>query len=359
MRICFLGDIRSTHTQKFIKYFSKEHDTHIISFDYIGDERMESGINFFNNIGTEIHILKKSHLLISPIITRSLIRKIDPDLLQAHFITNYGFLGAFSGVKPLVISAMGDDILIHPFKSIFYNWLVMHAINNSDFIICDGINSKNNLLTFGISPDKILVVYPGVNVQLFHPLYNIIRPDNNKMVFYPRGFDKIYDTDTLFSVISIINKINPNIKFMLLGLGTELERFKSMIISSGLEKSVKFLGQVPNNELPIYFALSDISITTSLSDGGIPVSTIEAMACGIPVISTDAGDAALWVRDDISGYVVKKQDPEQMANRIIELLNDDERRLQFGKNARKLVEVDQNYNLEMKKIENLYSKLIN
>jgi len=178
-------------------------------------------------------------------------------------------------------------------------------------------------------------------------------------VFYPRGFDKIYDTDTLFSVISIINKINPNIKFMLLGLGTELKRFKNMIISSGLEKSVKFLGQVPNNELPIYFALSDISITTSLSDGGIPVSTIEAMACGIPVVSTDAGDAALWVRDDISGYVVKKQDPEQMANRIIELLNDDERRLQFGKNARKLVEVDQNYNLEMKKIENLYSKLIN
>jgi glycosyltransferase involved in cell wall biosynthesis len=253
---------------------------------------------------------------------------------------------------------MGDDILIHPFKSIFYNWLVMYAINNADFIICDGINSKNNLLAFGISPDKILVVYPGVNVQLFHPLYNIIRPDN-KMIFYPRGFDKIYDTDTLFSVISIINKIDPDIKFMLLGLGTELERFKNMIISYGLEKSVKFLGQVPNNELPIYFAISDVSITTSLSDGGIPVSTIEAMACGIPVVSTDAGDAALWVRDGISGYVVKKQDPEQMVDRIIELLNDNEKRLRFGMNARKIVEIDQNYNLEMKKIENLYFKLLN
>lgn len=97
MKLCFLGDIRSIHVQKFIKYFSGEYETHLISFDYAGDLRVEPGLDFFKDINTQVHVMKKVYLPLIPIASRHLINRINPDLVQSHFVTNYGFLGAFSG----------------------------------------------------------------------------------------------------------------------------------------------------------------------------------------------------------------------------------------------------------------------
>ena len=158
--------------------------------------------------------------------------------------------------------------------------------------------------------------------------------------------------------MEIVHEKCPDVKFMLLGIGSELGRFRGNILKSDLWKSVIYLGHIPNNELPEYLASADVSITTSLSDGGIPVSTIEAMACGVPVVSTDAGDAKIWVRDGEAGYVVNKQDPEAVAEKVVDLLNDNEKRLRFGKRAREIVEKPQDYTLEMQRIEKVYMKLL-
>jgi len=354
MRLCFLGDVRSTHIQKFVKYFSNNHETHLISFNYDGDSRLERGIKFFEDIDTNIHLINKNNIFLSPFISRNIIRSINPDLVQAHFVTNYGFLGAFSGVHPLVISAMGDDILVHPDQNTLYYNLVKYALDKADFVTCDGINSVNKLWEFGVPRQKTAVIYPGIDINLFHPSKRV--KTEYKTVFYPRGFDKIYDTDTLFLIMKIINQRCPHVKFELLGVGTEFDKFRNAVLQSDLWKSVLYLGHIQNEDLPQHYASADVSITTSLSDGGIPVSTIEAMACGTPVVSTDAGDAHIWLKD--AGYVVKKQDPEALAEKVIDLLKDEEKRLIFGKRARSVVEKSQNYTLEMQKIENLYNKLV-
>jgi len=358
MRLCFLGDIRSTHIQKFIKYFSKKHETYLISFDYVGDNRVTHGVEFFKNINTTVYTLKKSQLFLSPFITKYIIDIINPDLVQAHFVTNYGFLGAFSGVHPLVISAMGDDVLIHPFQNKVYHQLVTYALNSADFITCDGLNSLDVMnKNFKIPMDKMILIYPGIDMTLFNPSKK--RENSDRTVFYPRGFDKIYDTETLFLTFKRVHEILPDVKFVLLGVGTESDIFRDNIVKSGMNKSVSYLGHIPNDKLPYYLASADLSVTTSLSDGGIPVSTIEAMACGLPVVSTNVGDARLWVKDGEAGYIVEKQSPLIMADRIVDLLNNKDKRLRFGENARKIVETSQDYNLEMKKMEDLYMKLIN
>jgi len=357
MKICFLGDVRSIHVQKFIKYFSEKHETHLISFDYIGDSRVKPGLDFFENTNTHVYLLKKSQLPLTPFIAKYLVNTIKPDLVQAHFITNYGFLGAFAGVHPLVVSAMGDDVLIHPFQNKVYHNLVIYALKSADFITCDGINSTFQMRDFGIPKDKIALIYPGIDMKLFHPSKRVESDD--QIVFYPRGFDKIYDTDTLLSAMRIIHEKRPDIKFVLLGIGTEFNNFRDGVLQTDLWKSVTYLGHIPNNELPEYLASADVSITTALSDGGIPVSTIEALACGVPVVSTDAGDAKFWVRDGESGYVVEKKNPEMIADRVLDILSDKEKRIRFGKRARIIVEKSQDYTLEMKRVEELYYKLIN
>lgn len=357
MKLCFLGDIRSTHIQKFVKYFADKHETHLLSFDYNGDKRVDQGIKFFKNINTNIHFLEKNNLFISPFVARHKIKTIKPDLVQAHFVTNYGFLGAFSGVHPLVISAMGDDILIHPFQNKFYNLLIKYALHRADFITYDGINYNKFLFDeLGIPKHKTAIIYPGIDMMLFHPTKRVA--SINPIVFYPRGFDAIYDTPTLLSAMEIIHEKCPDVRFTLLGVGTEFEKFRNNVLQSDLWKSVNYLGYISNEDLPEYYASADVSITTSLSDGGIPVSTIEAMACGTPVVSTDAGDALQWIRNE-AGYVVPKQNPELIAKQVVDLLKNNDKRLEFGRKAREIVEKSYNYDVEMKKVENIYSKLLN
>lgn len=357
MRLCFLGDVRSVHVQKFVKYFSEKHETHLISFDYVDDSRVKPGLEFFADINTHVYLLKKSQLPLTPFIAKYLVNTIKPDLVQSHFVLNYGFLGAFSGAHPLVVSAMGDDVLIHPFQNKVYRNLVMYALKSADFITCDGVNSTLQIRDFGIPKEKIALIYPGIDMTLFNPSKRVLT--NEQVVFYPRGFDKIYDTDTLFEAMRIIHEKRPDVKFMLLGIGTEFERFRNDVLKTDLWKSVHYLGHIPNYELPEYLASADVSVTTALSDGGIPVSTIEALACGVPVVSTDAGDAKFWVRDGESGYVVDKKNPEMIADRVLTILSDSEMRMKFGKRARQIVEKSQDYTLEMKRIEDLYLKLIN
>jgi L-malate glycosyltransferase len=350
MNLCFLGDVRSVHVQKFVAYFARDNDTHLISFDYLEDPRTEKGMAFFRKIGTDVHILKKSRLPITPFQIGSIIKKINPDLVQAHFLTNYGYLGAVSGIHPLVVSAMGDDILIHPLKP-HYRFLVHRALHEADFITCDGQNSLEEIRKVVPNPDRSAIIYPGIDTKLFNPDKRVQHP--HQTVCYPRGFDKIYDVDTLFEVIKNIHAVLPEVKFSLLGEGTELERFKGMVYDAGLIRAVRFVGTVKNENVPGYLASADVCITTSLSDGGIPVSTIEAMACGTPVVSTDAGDARVWAKD-----VVPLRDHIAMAERIIALLSDEETRKKAGEEVRKKVERSQDYYANMAEIEKIYRRLI-
>lgn len=358
MKICFLGDVRSIHVQKFVKWFAnKGHETNLISLDYRGDERVQDGLNFFHSINTPVWLLPKRYLPLVPAAARDIIHKLNPDIVQCHFITNYGFIGAFSGVHPLVIMAMGDDILIHPSRPLLGR-AVRYALKRADHVLCDGENSIRELLRLGVPGNKIDLAYPGVDMILFNP--DKREEFISKTVICPRGFDAIYDVDTLLEVIELVIKELPHgVLFLLAGVGTEYEHFKRNIRKKHLSKYVIFLGSVDNKKIPEYFASSDVSITCSLSDGGIPTSTIEALACGVPVVSTDAGDARIWIKDWCNGFVVAKGDAKTMSEWIILLLKISPCGWkEFSKNARRSVEHKQNYANNMQKVEEIYSRLL-
>jgi glycosyltransferase involved in cell wall biosynthesis len=103
--------------------------------------------------------------------------------------------------------------------------------------------------------------------------------------------------------------------------------------------------------------ISDVYVSTSLSDAGISASTAEAMACGLPVVVTDTGENEKWVDNGKNGFVVSVKQPEILAKKIIYLLKNKEAGKKMGENARKVIEERNDYYREMGEMEEIYKKL--
>lgn len=115
MRICYIADAASIHTQRWVNFFARRgHEIHLISPN-IGDSYVE---------GVRFHLLSKTMSSLPPIRylsllprmlrVRRLLKMIQPDVVDAHYIAGNGYLGVASGFHPIVLTAWGSDILIHP-----------------------------------------------------------------------------------------------------------------------------------------------------------------------------------------------------------------------------------------------------
>lgn len=135
-----------------------------------------------------------------------------------------------------------------------------------------------------------------------------------------------------------------NVEFIVIGADTNnatgqksmLAFLQNMLAENNCASHVKFLPFVPLNELPNYYRAADIFVFPSLYDNA-PCTVLESMASGRPVVTSDAGGAREYMVDGESGIVVASRNSEQLAEAIIALAKDTQKREAIGKAARQRV----------------------
>jgi len=333
MRICLIADATSVHTQRWVSYFVQHGDeVHLITY-----EAPNTPIE-----GVELHVIKSLfNSLYLAFIPRHvkiylLVRRLQPDIIHAHFISKFGFHAAFLGRHPVVISAWGDDILIIPYWSKLLWYFTKISLKRADLIYAASKDIMNKIIdNFEISSEKVIINTHGVDVELFHPLPNKFAL-NEIVVFSNRNFYPVYNIKTLVDAIPLTISKNSNVKFWIMGKGPEENKLKQHAIAIGVNQYIDFIDWIDFKDMPTYLNSCDIYVSTALSDG-TPVSMLEAMACGRPCIITDVGGVSEWIKDDVTGLLIKPEQPKELAKKIIELANNSERRGMMGNNARNLV----------------------
>lgn len=170
------------------------------------------------------------------------------------------------------------------------------------------------------------------------------------MPFYPEEFSKCENKkiisvgrldsqkgyDILIDVWNIISKKYPDWVLEIYGDGPEKENLQNKINKLGLEKSFLLKGAV--KDIQDKYLESSIYVMSSRYEG-MPMVLLETMACGLPVISFDCpcGPKDI-IKNNENGFIVKFGNIEQMAEKIEELIIDEEKRKLFGKNARKNIQ---------------------
>lgn len=147
-----------------------------------------------------------------------------------------------------------------------------------------------------------------------------------------------------------------NIKLLIVGDGYLRNDIESRIKNYGLGKQIILVGSLPQEKVYEYLMISDIFVRPSRSEG-LGSAFIEAMACGLPVIGTKVGGIPDFLEDRKTGLFAEIDNPEDLAAKIKELLENQSLREEIVKNSLKLVEQNYSWDTIALKIKNIFGKV--
>lgn len=199
---------------------------------------------------------------------------------------------------------------------------------------------------------KISVIPNGVDTEKFKPAGN---PDRNTLITVSRLVPKNGVGDLIKAMKKVVDEI-PDVKLIIVGDGPLKENLKFKVKSLKLENQIEFSGKVPYGETPTYLNRASIFVRSSLSEG-LGSAFLEAMAAGLAVIGTSVGGIPDFLKDGETGLFCKVGDPQDLADKIIRLIEDDGLRSKLSENGRKLVQEKYNWDKIAEEFKNVYSKI--
>ncbi len=198
-------------------------------------------------------------------------------------------------------------------------------LNAADKIIAISNATKDYVLRLGAKPEKVKVIYNGVDLARFRAINGkrqemrkkLCIPSNAVVILTVRRLVYKNGIDTLLDCAKIAVNKNPNIVFLVVGKGPDLESVRMQIAQLGIQDKFRLAGFVSDADLPSYYNVGDLFVLPSKSGEGLPLVALEAMACGLPVVATDVGGIKEILLDDY-GKLVPPNQPELLADEVLE-----------------------------------------
>lgn len=162
-----------------------------------------------------------------------------------------------------------------------------------------------------------------------------IKPDET-VIGNIANLGELKGTSMFIEMARILHSSNPGLRFLIVGGGEGLERFRARAAEAGLGDRIIFTGHVPKASVPDYFALLDVFVLASLVESG-PYTLLEAMASGLPLVATKVGFVSQVVQPELTGLVVAPGDPAALAAGVTRLLTDTIAAERMGREARKSI----------------------
>jgi glycosyltransferase involved in cell wall biosynthesis len=216
------------------------------------------------------------------------------------------------------------------------------------------------------SKRKLITIYNGVDLDGFKPQnksyllrnkYGI--KSNCILISVVARIDPMKGQIFLIKAVQKIKKSLSNFVILLAGeIGDEkyLKKCKKLIKEYNLQNKILMLGHISN--VNMLLVETDVVVLPSISSEGFPRSIIEAMAVSKPVITTNIGGSPEAVENNISGLIVPSKDTNALADKMLLLMRDSNLRNKIGSEARKRAVKYFGIHKNVKKIENLYQKIL-
>ncbi len=222
---------------------------------------------------------------------------------------------------------------------------------------------KRRLISMGAPKEKMVVLHDAIDCTQFsfssHPCTN----DDINLITIARLVEKKGIADALRALQKVVKRF-PKTKLTIVGDGLLKSKLQALTKQLALTNNVQFTGWLPPNKIPQLLAQSHIFVlpcrtAKNHDQDGTPNSIIEAMACGLPIVSTSVSGIPEVVQDGRNGFLVPARAPSLLAQKIEYLIEHPEIREDFGREGRTRVETIFNINHNIKILEDIFYELCN
>ncbi len=289
------------------------------------------------------------------------------ELLHVHYAIPHAYAGYMAKQMlkdqnihiPMVTTLHGTDITLvgnHP----NYKTAVTFSINKSDYVTSVSQSLKDETLRLFDIKNEIVVIPnfieldKNANDPRIKCYRSVIANHNERIITHISNFRKV---KRIPDIIRIFDKIQQKIpsKLLMVGDGPEKEKAEKLSRELGLENKVIFLGN--SNEIDRILSYSDLFLLPSETES-FGLAALEAMAWGVPVVSSNSGGLPEVNIDGVSGFLSNVGEIEEMAENAIKILENENVLNQFKKNS---LEIAKKFDINniLPLYEKLYLKAIN
>ncbi|MGK9475196.1 N-acetyl-alpha-D-glucosaminyl L-malate synthase BshA [Melioribacter sp. OK-6-Me] len=356
-------------TELGLELAARGHQVHFIS--YAIPHRLDRFVEniFFHEVEMASYPLFE-HSLYDISLTSKMLEVIEYenlDLMHVHYAIPHAISAYLakqirkklnSDIK-FITTLHGTDITLMGLEPSFMP-LVKFSIEESDGVTAVSRFLKEKTLTNFNIQKEIEVIYNFIDINKYRPkenedFRNHIAPNGEKVLVHTSNFRAVKRVTDTIKILYIVNKQIPT-RLLLVGDGPERSECERLTRELNLHKEVIFLGK--QDALPEILNAADIFLMPSQSES-FGLSALEAMACGLPVVSSSVGGLPELIIHNETGYIAEIGDVERMAKYVLDLLTNEKKYKTFSLNSRNRAVKNFDKDLIVPKYIDYYEKVMN
>lgn len=318
LKILVLADSRSFHTERYVRELRRQ-GCHVVLAS------LERG-NIHHYTLKARGFFRQLHYIMAATEVRSLIRRLEPDIINPHFVSGYGFTVALAGGRqaaPVVSHLWGSDILLVPDKSGFHRRKTVFGLKGADCLIGDSAYLMDRARHLAPLKDERVMPWGIERAYLKHrrPTLAFNKP---LRIIVPRPHEKVYNN--FFIVRALAPLVNRGLIEIAFPQWGSLSGHFRLHARSFIGDRLHIYKKLPRSRFLQFMGQHDIYLSSALSDSS-PASLIEAMGLGLLPIAADIPGVREWLCDNKNGFLYEPYNAQALHNIIEQLVIADDPRV--------------------------------
>ena len=291
LRLAYLADPNSVHTRRWLGFFAdRGHDVTLL----VGSEDViQPGLH----AAIRPHPYRRFGRRRLPFVSslqgrrrlRAALATVRPEILHAHYLTRHGWQARLSGFHPSVVTPWGSDLFVTPRESRRARLWAGLTLRDADLVTVVSDHMQSEVVRYGTPVDRIARIMFGVDTDRFAPAADVSPPPalvGRPFILAPRAIRPLYRPDV---VIDAVAELPPTVDLVMTTRNAEpttLDDVRRRIARHALGDRVRLLDAIDDDLMLDLVRTAALVVSVPESDA-IPISILEAMACGRPVVATD------------------------------------------------------------------------
>ena len=286
----------------------------------------------------------------------------DPELIHfSYSVVGHTYADEISvlqkkGIK-FVVSCRGTSDNIKPYIKLGRKERLEHLFEQIDSVHCVSLEMLNRMVRdFRLKEGKGFVNRPAIDIVKFG--FRTAKTPTDKTIVISTGRLE-YVKGFVFALLGIQQLVQKGIdlEYRIVGGGKDEDFLRFLILRLGLENHVSLLGPLSPEKVRLELLQADIYLSSSLSEG-ISNAVLEAMAIGLPVVSTNVGGMPEVIQTEITGLLIEPYEPCQIAQAIRRFVDEPDVKHRCIKNARERIVADFGLQRQVQVFDQCYESLI-